>query len=277
VQVKRISAFTNNGLGGNPAGVLLTQEPISTEKMQAIAAEVGYSETVFASPNPDGSWRVRYFAPETEVPFCGHATIALGAVLGDTQGPGRYALSLSKAEIEVSAEEIDGTWVSTLLSPPTRSSPADPDLVDEALLLFGYTVDELDPLLPPRRANAGTEHLVLPLNSRDALKRMDYDLDEGRRFMEKHGIGTVAFIFREEERRFQARNAFAIGGVLEDPATGAAAAAFAGMLRDLQILSDGTFVIHQGENMGQPSRIEVTLTETPGAPVSVRGRSSVIV
>ncbi|WP_250984047.1 PhzF family phenazine biosynthesis isomerase [Rhizobium sp. CG4] len=83
MQVKRISAFTNNGLGGNPAGVLLTQEPMSAEQMQAIAAEVGYSETVFASPNPDGSWRVRYFAPETEVPFCGHATIALGAVLGE--------------------------------------------------------------------------------------------------------------------------------------------------------------------------------------------------
>lgn len=277
MQVKRISAFTNNGLGGNPAGVLLTEEPISAEQMQAIAAEVGYSETVFASPNPGGSWRVRYFAPETEVPFCGHATIALGAVLGDTHGSGLYALSLSKAEIEVSAEQIDGTWVSTLLSPTTRSSPADPELVDEALSLFGYTVDELDPLLPPRRANAGTEHLVLSLNTRDALKRMDYDLDEGRRFMEKHGIGTVAFIFREEERRFHARNAFAIGGVLEDPATGAAAAAFAGMLRDLQILSDGTFVIHQGEDMGQPSRIEVTLTEIHGAPVSVRGRSSVIV
>lgn len=277
MQVKRISAFTNNGLGGNPAGVLLTDEPLSAGQMQAVAAEVGYSETVFASRKPDGSWQVRYFAPETEVPFCGHATIALGAVLGETHGPGRYALSLSKAEIEVAAEEIDGTWVSTLLSPPTRSNPADPKLVDEALSLFGYTVDELDPLLPPHHANAGTEHLVLPLKTRDALKRMDYDLEQGRRFMEKHGIGTVAFIFREGERRFHARNAFAIGGVLEDPATGAAAAAFAGMLRDLQILTNGTFVIHQGEDMGQPSLIEVSLTKTPGAPVSVRGRSSVIV
>lgn len=277
MQVKRISAFTNYGLGGNPAGVLLTDGPLSAGQMQAIAAKVGYSETVFASRKPDGSWLVRYFAPQTEVPFCGHATIALGAVLGQTHGPGRYALSLSKAEIEVAAEEIDGTWISTLLSPPTRSGLADPQLVDEALSLFGYTVDELDPLLPPHRANAGTEHLVLSLNTRDALKRMNYDLEQGRRFMEKHGIGTVAFIFREEERRFHARNAFAIGGVLEDPATGAAAAAFAGMLRDLQILSNGTFVIHQGEDMGQPSLIEVSLTETPGAPVSVRGRSSVIV
>lgn len=94
--------------------------------------------------------------------------------------------------------------------------------------------------------------------------------------MQAHGIGTVAFVFRGDDRLFHARNAFAFGGVFEDPATGAAAAAFAGMLRDLRTLESGTITIMQGEDMGQPCRIEVEFTSERGAPVHVRGTSSVI-
>lgn len=64
--------------------------------------------------------------------------------------------------------------------------------------------------------------------------------------------------------------------LLEDLATGAAAAAFAGTLRDLRTLESGTITIMQGEDMGQPCRIEVELTPERGAPVHVRGTSSVI-
>lgn len=276
MHVQRVAAFTDNGSGGNPAGVMLTATLLADREMQSIAADVGYSETVFAHPNTDGSWRIRYFSPETEVPFCGHATIALGAVLGETHGAGRYSLSLAHAEIDVSVAKVDGIWMSTLRSPPTRSSLADPELINEALSLFGYQPGDLDPAVPPCRANAGTEHLIMMLNTRAALARMDYDLDEGRQFMQRHGLGTVAFMYRESEELFHARNAFAIGGVLEDPATGAAAAAFAGMLRDLHIVTNGQFVILQGQDMGQPCRIEVEMTGVQGAPVTVIGRAATI-
>src|SRR4051794_28306133 len=75
MHVQRIAAFSQGAHGGNPAGVVLCEALPAAEEMLTIAAEVGYSETVFAAPNEDG-WRVRYFAPEIEVPFCGHATIA---------------------------------------------------------------------------------------------------------------------------------------------------------------------------------------------------------
>ena len=80
MDVQRIAAFSDGPSGGNPAGVVLCDALPAAVRMQAIAAEVGFSETVFAAP-AGGGWRVRYFAPEIEVPFCGHATIALGAAL----------------------------------------------------------------------------------------------------------------------------------------------------------------------------------------------------
>src|SRR4051812_19237870 len=73
MDVQRIAAFSQGTSGGNPAGVVLCDVLPGAERMLAIAAEVGYSETVFAAPSGEG-WRVRYFAPEIEVPFCGHAT-----------------------------------------------------------------------------------------------------------------------------------------------------------------------------------------------------------
>jgi PhzF family phenazine biosynthesis protein len=92
--------------------------------MQAIAAEVGYSETVFAAPM-EGGWRVRYFAPEVEVEFCGHATIALGAALALQHGDGIFVLRLNNACITVEGRQTETTLTAALQSPPTRSAPAD--------------------------------------------------------------------------------------------------------------------------------------------------------
>jgi len=87
MEILRLAAFSQNGQGGNPAGVAFCDEMPSAEAMMSIAKEVGYSETAFLVKQEDG-WRVRYFAPELEVPFCGHATIALGAALGERFGEG---------------------------------------------------------------------------------------------------------------------------------------------------------------------------------------------
>ena len=75
--IQRIAAFPEADGGGNPAGVAIGSALPDSADMQRLAAEVGFSETAFAAPSGDG-FRVRYFSPETEVPFCEHATIALG-------------------------------------------------------------------------------------------------------------------------------------------------------------------------------------------------------
>ena len=123
MRIRRIAAFTENGTGGNPAGVVLADSLPSASEMQRVAAEVGYSETVFAAPTTEG-WTTRYFSPEAEVPFCGHATIALGAALAAEKGNSRYRLVLQTGEIEVEASVRDDTGQATLRSLPTHRGHA---------------------------------------------------------------------------------------------------------------------------------------------------------
>ena len=243
--------------------------------MARIAADVGYSETAFAvSQDAEGrKWRVRYFSPESEVPFCGHATIALGAALGQRAGGGTYDLTLNDASISVDAEQTDAGMVATLSSPPTDSRAANPAELAGALGLFGLTAADLDERLEPARIHGGADHLLLALKDRRRLAEMTYDLDRGRDMMRRYGLVTIMLVHIEDTRTFIVRNAFASGGVLEDPATGAAAAAFAGYLRDRDWPHGGEFTIRQGEDMGAPSVIKVRLSDVAGSPVHVSGRT----
>jgi PhzF family phenazine biosynthesis protein len=275
VLVQRIAAFSDGETGGNPAGVVITETLPDPVTMQAVAAEVGYSETAFAAPEGEG-WRVRYFAPAMEVPFCGHATIALGAALALRHGDGRFGLRLNEASITVEGWRAEGRLRAALQSPPPRSAPAEKNLISRALALFGWDVTSLDSRIPPAIAEAGARHLVLALRDHGVLKAMRYDLAAGRELMATAGIVTIALVHAASPTLFHARNAFAIGGVEEDPATGAAAAALGGYLRDLGWPLDGNILIHQGDEMGMPSRLEVAITSGRGNPVRVSGQARVM-
>ncbi|EIG57791.1 PhzF family phenazine biosynthesis protein [Bradyrhizobium sp. WSM1253] len=270
MDVQRIAAFSQGENGGNPAGVVLCDALPPADRMLAIAAEVGYSETVFAAPNQDG-WRVRYFAPEIEVPFCGHATIALGAALALAHGEGTFALQLNDTAITVTGWRKQSALMAALQSPRTRSAQAPDALVAAALGLFSYSVADLDPRLPPAIAEAGARHLVLALASRQKLAAMHYDLEQGRQLMTAAGLVTISLVHAETDTLFHARNPFAAGGVYEDAATGAAAAALAGYLRDLGWPHGGTIDIGQGEDMGVPSRLRAEISAEPGASIRVSG------
>ncbi|QLG92656.1 PhzF family phenazine biosynthesis protein [Pseudomonas yamanorum] len=270
LDVLKIAAFSDGEQGGNPAGVWIGDTLPDAEDMQRTAHEVGYSETVFACPQEDG-WRVRYFSPETEVPFCGHATIALGAALSLALGDGEFHLSLNNGDITVSGRSEGQLIEAALQSPPTRSAPASDALVTAGLALFGYSRNDLDPGLPPALINGGATHLILALDSRAKLSQMHYELGAGRRFMTDAGLVTVLLVFAEGPTLFHTRNPFASGGVYEDPATGAATAAFAGYLRDLGWPHEGCINIVQGEDMGSRSRLQAQITDEKGASIRVSG------
>lgn len=270
-KVQRFASFARGEAGGNPAGVVIAAEMPSADDMQKIAAAVGYSETAFAV-REDDAWRVRYFAPAGEVAFCGHATIALGAALAEAHGDGVFSLRLNDGAITVEGAREGVSFGAALVSPPTKSREASPSLVVKALQLFGYTPQDLSSALRPAIINAGNDHLLIALRNREALAALKYDLSKGATFMAAHGLTTVSFIFAETPRKFHSRNAFAIGGVLEDPATGAAAAALGGLLRDIGWPHGGAIEIIQGEDMGAPSALRVGIGAEPGAGVSVSGK-----
>ncbi len=275
MEVQRIAAFSDGAQGGNPAGVVLCAVLPAADVMQRTAAEVGYSETVFAAPDDDG-WRVRYFAPAVEVDFCGHATIALGAALALRHGDGVFALRLNQARITVEGQRSGDVLSAALQSPPTRSRPAGDALLADALAVFGIPQNALDPRIAPAIAHAGADHLVLALRDRDLLSAMRYDFDAGRMLAQREGICTFSLVHAETPQRFHARNPFPFGGVYEDPATGAAAAALGGYLRDISWPHGGDVEILQGVDMGTPSLLRAEITPETGASVRVSGAARVM-
>ncbi|HUQ54916.1 PhzF family phenazine biosynthesis isomerase [Lentzea sp.] len=250
--VLRYSAFTTDPAGGNPAGVVLDASGLSDDEMLAIAAKVNYSETAFVFPRHDERvFDVRYFSPKAEVPFCGHATIATAVALAERIGDGLLTFHTPAGEITV--ETSGGT--ASLTSVPTSTAPADPALVAAALKALGY--DEIGDG-PVHVGFGGARHLLIPVRDREQLAQLDYDFDALRDLMLAHDLTTVHLFWRESADLVHARDPFPVGGVVEDAATGAAAAAFGGYLRDLE--GPQRFVISQGEDMGRPSRLEVDAT-----------------
>jgi len=269
MNVEHISAFSIDGAGGDPAGVMIADKHPSAEDMQSIAAKIGYPETAFLEPKGDG-WRVRYFAPKMEVPFCGHATIALGAALGAHQGPGVYPLTLNDAKISVEAFESADGWSAALTSPPTYELTPASELVQGVRDIFSITDDDLSDGAPISRISAGADMIMIPLKSRERLAQLDYDVPAGADLLNAHNIIGAYFVFKESDDRYHVRMAFPTGGIFEDPATGAAAAALSGWLRDSG-RKTGEITIIQAEDTGSASRLIATSTPEIGAPVRVSG------
>jgi PhzF family phenazine biosynthesis protein len=286
----RLAAFTTDPAGGNPAGVWIGPRFPPDTEMQRIAAEVGYSETAFLvhdAASAPGRFRVRYFSPLAEVPFCGHATIASGVALAE-RGLGAQStaddrsadlvLETNGGPVTVTTSaDADGRTRATLVSVATWVREPDGDLLAPALDLLGWRPGDLDPALPPAVGFAGAKHLIVAARERSRLATLDYPFEPLKALMLRRDLTTIQLVWREAALRFRARDPFPVGGVVEDPATGAAAAAFGAYLRERgEIVAPATFEIVQGVEMGRPSLLTVSIE--PGEPgVRVSGTAVPIV
>jgi PhzF family phenazine biosynthesis protein len=265
-EILRYTAFSTDSAGGNPAGVVLDAVALDDAAMLATAAEVGYSETAFVTVADQAArrFRLRYFSPLAEVAFCGHATVATAVALAERIGPGPLAFDTPVGEIALdTSAALGGSVTAALTSVPTRSRPASEAEVHASLAALRWSPEDLDPALPPHVAFGGNEHLVLAVATRERLAALDYEFDALAEVMHRHGWTTLQLVWRETQELFHARDPFPIGGVIEDPATGAAAAAFGGYLRTLGALPpSGAFTILQGEDLGRPSVLRVEASPT---------------
>ena len=260
--VLRYTAFSHQPSGGNPAGVVLDAGPLDDDAMLAIAAEVGYSETAFLWPQQAaGEYRIRYFSPAAEVPFCGHATIASAVALVEHGAAAAMLLHTNSGPVPVRvAHNDEGHPLATLTSVPPSVAPAADAVVAEALATLGWSTDDIDPALPPRVAFAGAGHLVFGVRTRGLLAAMAYDFERLRTLMSTQGWTTAQLVWRESPAIFHARVPFPVGGVVEDPATGAGAAALGAYLRALGLVEPpARITIRQGEDMGRPSLLLVDI------------------
>jgi trans-2,3-dihydro-3-hydroxyanthranilate isomerase len=275
-----LDVFTGQAFAGNPLAVVLDAKGLDDRRMQAIAREFNLSETVFVAPpvNPAHRASVRIFTPGREVPFAGHPTVGTAILLGLLDRQGRNGsvefvleekVGLVPCGVEVLGPE-HGHATFTLPRLPERTG----GLPDNTTLALGLGLEEADIGFgkhEPAVYTAGNPFRFVPLRSRDAVTRAR---PNGEAFARAFDVGndgfTNAFVYCAEtldpEHAFHARM-FAPGvGVPEDPATGSAAAAFAGMFMYYEKPADGprTFVIEQGDAMGRPSRITVSLDVADG-------------
>jgi PhzF family phenazine biosynthesis protein len=276
-EVLRYAAFTDRGRGGNPAGLVLDATGLDEAAMLRIAADVGYSETAFLFPSETADPPVlRYFSPRAEVAFCGHATVALGVALADRDGPGDLVFRTPSGDVRVDTARTDEGSTATLESVPTRTRPAAAGVVRRALEALGWEAGDLDPAYPVHVAFGGVEHLVVATRDPQRLADLDYDYPALEALMAQEGWTTVHAVHAVAPDLFRARDPFPPGGVVEDPATGAAAAAFGGYLRALGMVRPPARVtVLQGEYIGRPSRLLVDVAEHSDR-VRVTGFASVI-
>jgi PhzF family phenazine biosynthesis protein len=279
--VLRYTAFSDDPAGGNPAGVVLDAGRLDETAMLAIAADVGYSETAFVTASRDRELTVRYFSPKAEVPFCGHATVATAIALAERTGPGDFLFSTPAGPVPVTvAADASGVLRATLTSVEPAVDPAPAEAVTEALAALRWAPADLDPALPPRIAYAGARHLVLAAATRDRLANLDYDFERLTALMLALDLTTLQLVWSEPDTDgtvFHVRDPFPVGGVVEDPATGAAAAAFGAYLRALGLVTaPAALTLHQGHDMGRPGLLTVTLREDDDR-IRVTGSGTAIV
>jgi PhzF family phenazine biosynthesis protein len=297
-EVLRLTAFAATPEGGNPAGVVLSAGGLDDAALQAIAAEVGYSETAFlVDPAVDGDERhvrARYFSPTAEVPFCGHATIATAVALAERRGPGPFTVETPVGPIILSTTRDGERMLAAFTSvTPTVRQP-DPGVADELLTLLGLTAADLDPRFPLLEAFAGNWHPVVAVASPTVFDALTFDPAALRALMDRRAWrGTVTVLHapsaadpgapadpRAEatatpapapapaELQVETRNLFPVGAITEDPATGSAAASLGAYLRHLgAVTPPARLTIHQGRHVGRPSLLVATIPPTGGIRV----------
>ncbi|MFE9907643.1 PhzF family phenazine biosynthesis protein [Streptomyces clavifer] len=260
-EVLRYTAFSADPEGGNPAGVVLDATGLDDAAMLAVAAGLGYSESAFlTAPDGRGGYTIRYFSPKSEVPFCGHATVATAIALAERDGPGDLVFTTRAGTVPVTVTRERGELRATLTSVEPHVEDIAPDDLAEALAALDWQAADLDPALPPRIAYAGARHLVLAAATRERLADLDYDFARLEALMRLLDLTTLQLVRRASETVFHVRDPFPVGGVVEDPATGAAAAAFGAYARERGIVpDDAVLTLHQGADLGRPGTLTVEL------------------
>ena len=282
LEVQRWVAFAADPAGGNPAGVVLDATGADDAAMLAVAADLGYSESAFVVPlsSIEAGGRhvgVRYFSPRAEVPFCGHATIATAVGLAARYGVGEWVFETQAGAVPVVTRVVDGRVTATLTSVAPRVVSLEPPDLEALLAALGWPESDLDPALPPRLAYAGAWHPVIAAASRERLADLQYDYPALDALTATHSWTTVQLVWRERADLFWSRNPFPPGGIVEDPATGAAAAALGGYLRELGLVDPpAQFVIRQGDDLGRPGVLQVDVPAGAERGIDVTGTAVVL-
>ena len=283
-----LDVFTDRVFGGNPLAVFPDAEDIAAETMQRIARELNLSETVFVTGAEGTSFAARIFNPMYEMPFAGHPTVGtamLLAMLGRVPPGERVARLVLREQVGPVPVEVrmeDARPVSAMFAAP-RVPEAGPPPPAAAVLAQLLSIDEADlgGSLATGHQSAGIPFLFVAVRSRDALGRVRLDLGAWEHHLRDAWAPHVYVITDdagEEGVTLRSRMFAPAMGIVEDPATGAAATGVAGLLAARDARADGTYgwTIVQGVEMGRPSRVLVEADVRDGRVAQVRVAGSAV-
>jgi PhzF family phenazine biosynthesis protein len=271
-----VDAFTATPGGGNPATVALDAGALDPAEMQRIAAQRHDGDWVFALPasSPDVDLDVRFFSPRKELPFVGHATLALHAVLAQSAPRPLRRQHGTSGVVEVTSQP-DRRFALRLAPPPLGRALAAAELA-EVLALLGISAGQLDARCPPRIAGGTSSRLLLGLRAADVLDGLAPRLQELAALSPRLGAqGFFLFAAQNAEHRLTTTSRMfcpAIG-IDEDPVSGNAHAMLGVHLHALGLLQPANgqarFIGHQGRHVGRPGQVEVTLElDADGQPAA---------
>jgi trans-2,3-dihydro-3-hydroxyanthranilate isomerase len=268
-----VDVFTDRKFGGNPLAVVTEAEGLTTEQMQAIAAEFNLSETTFVLPpkDPAHTAQVRIFTPKAEIPFAGHPNVGTAFVLARLgRGGDRLVFEEIAGLVPLDVTRENGVVVATRLAAPqplTLIETVAPEIVASAVgLAPGDIVGE------PVVAATGTKFLFAEVTSRAALKAAAYNVDVFRKHLPmERTVGIHLHVAATEDGVDVHTRMFApLFGVPEDPATGAANVTLIGLLAHRDPRTDLTLdkTIGQGFDMGRPSLLQASAEKKAGKVVA---------
>ncbi len=269
--------FSDERFAGNQLAVLLDAQGLSGAEMQAITREFNLAESTFILPpeDPSNTARVRIFTPGYEMPFAGHPTVGSAIALAKTRGFGgqvKLELNAGVFPVEVSLSEHGGfAEFKNPNLPKEKGAAPSPDAIEVALSLPPGSIDR--ERHKPRRVGAGVEFIYVraSLNHVRAAKVNSAAWD-ALGLDEVVGVYLYADGGEAADATYHVRMFAPGAGIMEDPATGSAAAALPGQVALSERLADGEhrWIVEQGFEMGRPSRIKATIETKNGAVVSVR-------
>ncbi len=278
LQFETYDVFTDRIFAGNPLAVVTDADGIADEDMLRITREFNLSETTFIlSPeDPKHTARVRIFTPGYEMPFAGHPTVGTAIAIARQRGlHGELLLELNAGLFKVAVEQRGEDWFAEFLNPnlPAQTGEAPPpEKLEAALFLPPNTLNRDEHR--PRLIGAGGVDYVYARASLAHVRQAKVNSAAFDALALDETIGVYLYTDggEAEDANFHARMFAPNAGIIEDPATGSAAASLPGQIALSEVLADGEhgWVIEQGFEMGRPSRIHARLVVSDGAVTSVR-------
>jgi trans-2,3-dihydro-3-hydroxyanthranilate isomerase len=286
LRLHTLDVFTERRFGGNPLAVVLDADGLDGKQMQVIARELNLSETVFLlkPENPAHSAKARIFTPGRELPFAGHPTIGTAVLLAELRNPlvnggGDAIIALEegigtvRVGVRLRAGQAPYAEFDAPKLPEMTGTLAARDRLADALGLLPREIGFENHT--PLRVAAGNRFAFIPVVTIEAIARARLNSALWQGTFPQSEIDGIYLYTRQcvhTGSAFHARMFAPQLGVPEDPATGSAAVGFAGVVHQFDGLPDGSHkrVIEQGQEMGRPSAISLTLMVEGGKLTTVR-------